>query len=161
MGNDLYKKNKRTQLFFDKANEVLGYSITNNHVWWYWWGTEADQDDSACGILALSDYCTVYVWLSARYGGRSFSWWFYPITAAIIIVTNNLFIILFTNSILVYIILESICRNSMNIYLSHWILFVLVSFIIKSLLHIESAAIQFYCFLAASIIFFIRYWLFI
>ena len=28
MGKDLYESNKRAQLFFDKANEVLGYSIT-------------------------------------------------------------------------------------------------------------------------------------
>lgn len=29
MGKDLYETNKRAQLFFDKANEVLGYSITD------------------------------------------------------------------------------------------------------------------------------------
>ena len=29
MGKDLYESNKRAQLFFDKANEVLGYSITD------------------------------------------------------------------------------------------------------------------------------------
>lgn len=29
MGKDLYEGNKRAQLFFDKANEVLGYSITD------------------------------------------------------------------------------------------------------------------------------------
>ena len=29
MGKDLYENNKRAQLFFDKANEVLGYSITD------------------------------------------------------------------------------------------------------------------------------------
>lgn len=29
MGKDLYDSNKRAQLFFDKANEVLGYSITD------------------------------------------------------------------------------------------------------------------------------------
>ena len=29
MGKDLYESSKRAQLFFDKANEVLGYSITN------------------------------------------------------------------------------------------------------------------------------------
>ena len=28
MGKDLYEGNKRAQLFFDKANEVLGYRIT-------------------------------------------------------------------------------------------------------------------------------------
>ena len=29
MGKDLYESNKRAQLFFDKANEVLGYKITD------------------------------------------------------------------------------------------------------------------------------------
>ena len=29
MGKDLYESNKRAQLFFDKANDVLGYSITD------------------------------------------------------------------------------------------------------------------------------------
>ena len=29
MGKDLYESNKRAQLFFDKANEVLGYRITD------------------------------------------------------------------------------------------------------------------------------------
>lgn len=29
MGKDLYESNKRAQLFFDKANEVLGYNITD------------------------------------------------------------------------------------------------------------------------------------
>lgn len=29
MGKDLYESNKRSQLFYDKANEVLGYSITD------------------------------------------------------------------------------------------------------------------------------------
>lgn len=29
MGKDLYESNKRAQLFFDKANEVLGYCITD------------------------------------------------------------------------------------------------------------------------------------
>lgn len=29
MGKDLYESNKRAQLFFDKANEVLGYSVTD------------------------------------------------------------------------------------------------------------------------------------
>jgi len=29
MGKDLYEKNKRAQLFFEKANEVLGYSISD------------------------------------------------------------------------------------------------------------------------------------
>ena len=29
MGKDLYESNKRAQLFFDKANEVLGFSITD------------------------------------------------------------------------------------------------------------------------------------
>ena len=29
MGKDLYESNKRAQLFFEKANEVLGYSITD------------------------------------------------------------------------------------------------------------------------------------
>lgn len=29
MGKDLYESNKRAQLFFDKANEVLGYQITD------------------------------------------------------------------------------------------------------------------------------------
>lgn len=29
MGKELYESNKRAQLFFDKANQVLGYSITD------------------------------------------------------------------------------------------------------------------------------------
>jgi fucose 4-O-acetylase-like acetyltransferase len=78
---------------------------------------------------------------------------FYPMAIAGIIVTNNMFRIIYANSNYRFIILEYIGRNSMNIYVTHWILFVLVSFIAKSLLHIESAAILFYCFLAASIIF--------
>ena len=29
MGKDLYESNERAKLFFDKANEVLGYNITD------------------------------------------------------------------------------------------------------------------------------------
>lgn len=99
----------------------------------------------------LIDFPYLYMHANSMYNGNYLL--FYPMAVAGIIISNNLFRKIYAKNLYSFIILEYIGRNSMNIYVTHWILLVLVSFIAKSLFHIESAAILFYCFLGASIIF--------
>lgn len=76
---------------------------------------------------------------------------FFPMATAGIVVINYLFRICYTRYSLN--IFEFIGRNSMIIYVTHWILFVLVSFIAKNLFHVESNGIHFLMLLGASIVF--------
>lgn len=146
-----------------------------NHSWWmgnvfsglfffllgYWIKGKEDTTLliilSTCIILifiiahftGLIDFPYLYMHANKMYYGNYVL--FFPMAVAGIVVTNNLFRICYTRYCLK--ILEYIGRNSMNIYVTHWILFVLVSFIAKNLLHIESEGIHFLLLLGTSIIF--------
>ena len=76
---------------------------------------------------------------------------FYLMALAGIIMTNNVFRILSKH--VRFNILEFIGRNSMNFYVTHWILIVLVTFMSKSVFRVNSSAILFWALLCSSIIF--------
>ena len=76
---------------------------------------------------------------------------FYPMSLAGIIMTNNLFRVLSKH--VRFYILQYIGRNSMNFYVTHWILFVLVTFVSKFIFRVNSSAILFWALLCSSIIF--------
>ena len=97
----------------------------------------------------LIDFPYLYMHANKMYSGNYLL--FFLMAVAGIIVTNNLFRICYTRFRLK--ILEYIGRNSMNFYVTHWILFVLVSFIAKNLFHVESDGINFLLLLGASILF--------
>lgn len=78
-------------------------------------------------------------------------WLFYPMALAGIIMTNNLFRIFCKTTR--FRVLEYIGHNSMNFYITHWILFVLVTFIAKNVFHVDSPAMLFVVLLCSSIIF--------
>ena len=76
---------------------------------------------------------------------------FYPMALAGIIMTNNVFRIV--SKYVRFQILGYIGRNSMNFYVTHWILFVAVSFIAKSTFHIDSSFLLFILLLCSSVVF--------
>jgi len=100
-------------------------------------------------FTGIIDFPYLYMHANKMYIGNYVL--FYPMAVAGIVATNYLFRICYTRFSLK--ILEYIGRNSMNIYVTHWILFVLVSFIAKNLLHVESDGIHFILLLGTSIIF--------
>lgn len=100
-------------------------------------------------FTGLIDFPYLYMHANKMYNGNYVL--FFIMAVAGIVVTNNLFKISYTSFSIK--ILEYIGRNSMNIYVTHWILFVLVSFIAKNLLHVESDGIHFLMLLGTSIIF--------
>lgn len=100
-------------------------------------------------FTGLIDFPYLYMHANKMYNGNYVL--FFLMAVAGIVVTNNLFKICYTRFSIK--ILEYIGRNSMNIYVTHWILFVLVSFIAKNLLHVESDGIHFLLLLGTSIIF--------
>ena len=75
---------------------------------------------------------------------------FYPTALAGIIMINGIFRLLC--KYVRFRILEYIGVNSMNLYVTHWILFVFVVFAAKQFLNIDSPVMLFFILLGASIL---------
>lgn len=75
---------------------------------------------------------------------------FYPVAFSGILLTNKIFE--FLSSKIKFNILNYIGRNSMNFYVTHWILFTIVVFVSKYVFHIESAKQLFFILLMSSIL---------
>ena len=76
---------------------------------------------------------------------------FYPMAIAGIIITNNIFRIVCRK--IRFRILEYIGMNSMTIYTTHWILFIVVTFVAKYFFNLETPIILFFILIGSSIIF--------
>ena len=53
MGKDLYENNPLAKEMFEKANEILGFRITDL----MFAGTDEDKSDTACHFLTLCHSC--------------------------------------------------------------------------------------------------------
>lgn len=107
-----------------------------------------------CVLLAyivglIMDFPYLYMHANKMYRGDYVL--FYPMALAGIIMTNNAFRIV--SKYVRFQILGYIGRNSMNFYVTHWILFVAVSFIAKSIFHIDSSFLLFILLLSSSVVF--------
>lgn len=107
-----------------------------------------------CVLLAylvgwIIDFPYLYMHANKMYRGDYVL--FYPMALAGIIVTNNVFRIVSKH--VRFKILGYIGRNSMNFYVTHWILFVVVTFVAKTVCRIDSSSLLFILLLCSSIIF--------
>lgn len=97
----------------------------------------------------INDFPYLYMHANRMYRGNYLL--FFPMAVAGIIMTNNIFSFLCNR--VKFRILEYIGRNSMNLYVTHWILFTIVVFVTKHISHIESTKYMFYILLMSSIVF--------
>lgn len=97
----------------------------------------------------INDFPYLHMHANRMYNGNYLH--FFPMAVAGIIMTNNIFWYLCHR--LRFGILEYIGRNSMNFYVTHWILFTTVVFVTKHVFHIESVQYLFYILLMSSIVF--------
>lgn len=97
----------------------------------------------------LSDFPYLYMHANRMYRGNYLL--FFPTALAGIIMTNNLFRILCKR--VRFRVLEYIGKNSMTFYTTHWILFIVVSFVAKYFFNLETPIILFFILIGSSIIF--------
>ena len=107
-----------------------------------------------CVLLAyfvgwIMDFPYLYMHANKMYRGDYVL--FYPMALAGIIMTNNVFRIVC--KYVRFYILGYIGRKSMYFYVTHWILFIAVVFIAKSIFHIGSAFHLFIILLCSSVVF--------
>ena len=60
MGKDLYENSALAKELFEKANDILGYRITDIHVQRYQTKICADQSNTACRIPSLRNLRTLH-----------------------------------------------------------------------------------------------------
>lgn len=107
-----------------------------------------------CVLLAylfgwIIDFPYLYMHANKMYRGDYVL--FYPMALAGIIMTNNVFRIV--SKYVRFQILRYIGRNSMNFYVTHWILMVVVNFFAKTVFGIDSSALLFMVLLCSCFIF--------
>lgn len=59
MGKDLYDNNEKAKELFEKANEILGFRITDIICFWYGCRADTDKGDSACSVPSQRYKCIV------------------------------------------------------------------------------------------------------
>ena len=96
----------------------------------------------------INDFPYLYMHANRMYRGNYLL--FFPMAVAGIIMTNNVFRFLCKR--VRFRILEYIGRNSMKLYVTHWVLFTIVMFVAKHVFNIESAKHLFYILLMSSIL---------
>lgn len=155
---------------------VLYYLKWYNHSWWFgnvftglsffflgYWLKETEQKKWVfivsilvyglilCAYLfgLIGKFPNLYMHANKMFRGNYLL--FYPMAVAGIIVTNNIFRILCKH--IRFRILGYVGLNSMNFYVTHWILFILVVFVSKIVFRIESPLYLFWILLGSSIIF--------
>lgn len=92
-----------------------------------------------------------YLYMHANKMNRGNYILFYPLAFSGIILTNRFFEIL--SSKMKFSLLNYIGRNSMNFYVTHWILLTIVSFMAKYFFHVESSIILFVILVISCIVF--------
>ena len=97
----------------------------------------------------LCDFPELYMHANYMYRGNYLL--FFPTALAGIIMTNNLFRILCKK--VRFRVLEYIGKNSMTFYTTHWILFIVVTFVAKYFFDLETPIILFFILIWVSIIF--------
>ena len=97
----------------------------------------------------IKEFPYLYMHANRMYKGNYLL--FYPMALAGIVLTNNL--LRYMSSRIKLSVLEYVGRNSMNFYVTHWILFVLVTFVVKFIFHINSPVTLFTILLCSSIVF--------
>jgi len=97
----------------------------------------------------ISHFPYLYMHANKMYYGNYIL--FFPMALAGIVMTNNIFWNLCNH--VKFRILEYVGRNSMNFYVTHWILLIFVAFIAKSIFHVESHSTQLAIFIVANIVF--------
>lgn len=103
----------------------------------------------SCLIGWIMDFPYLYMHANKMYRGDYVL--FYPMALAGIIMTNNVFRIVSKH--VRFHILGYIGRNSMNFYVTHWMLLVVVSFFAETIFGIDSSGLLFLLLLSSSIIF--------
>lgn len=96
----------------------------------------------------IDDFPYLYMHANKMYNGNYLL--FYPTAIAGIIMINNVFRILCKR--VRFRPLEYIGLNSITFYTTHWILFVLVSFVTKHIFHVQNQYVLFTVLLCASTI---------
>lgn len=146
----------------------------HNHIWWFgnvfsgmcffllgYWLKDKEKNRRLVlssiffFVLVVSAYCLewindfpyLYMHANTMYNGNYIL--FYPTAIAGIIIINNLFRLLC--KYVRFRILEYIGVNSMDYYTTHWILFVVVTFIVKFVFNIKDPFMLFIVLLCASI----------
>lgn len=97
----------------------------------------------------INDFPYLYMHANKMYKGNYLL--FYPTALAGIIMTNNLFRILCKK--VRFRVLEYIGKNSMTFYTTHWILFIVVSFVAKFIFKVEEPLILFIVLIGSAIVF--------
>jgi hypothetical protein len=90
-----------------------------------------------------------YLYMHANYMYSGSYVFFFPVALSGIILVNNIF--RYMQEKYDFSILEYIGKYSMNFYVTHWILLVIMTFVVKMVLKIESADFLFYILLLSCI----------
>ncbi len=155
---------------------LLYYLKWYNHSWWFgnvfaglcffflgYWLKETEQKRWVfivsilvfglvlCAYLfgLTDDFPYLYMHANKMYRGNYLL--FFPMAVAGIIITNNIFRILCKH--IRFRILGYVGFNSMNFYVTHWILFTIVVFVSKTVFRIEEPLYLFWILVGSSIIF--------
>ena len=97
----------------------------------------------------IEDFPYLYMHANKMYRGDYFL--FFPTALAGIIMTNNLFRILCKR--VKFRVFEYIGKNSMTFYTTHWILFIVVSFVASFIFKVEEPLILFIVLIGSAIVF--------
>jgi len=130
---------------------LLGYWMNNKKLNWF--STMlALLFFVGCLVLKmfrLVEFPYLYMHANKMYCGNYIL--FYPLAFSGVLLTNHFFEIL--SSKMKFTILNYIGRNSMNFYVTHWILLTIVSFIAKYFFRIESSKMLFLILVISCIVF--------
>ena len=130
---------------------LLGYWLKNkeSNSWLFVFSTVSYGLVVAAYFVGwIDDFPYLYMHANKMYNGNYLL--FYPTAIAGIIMVNNFFRLLCKR--VKFCALEYIGLNSMTFYTTHWILFVLVTFVTKYIFHVQKPYVLFTVLLCASII---------